>query len=130
VFSSGTEKNNHMRKHYLISGLFIAALACFTFSGCETTGTAASGSVAHLTVQRGPKIGERQVLAVMVDGARVGSIQTGQAYNGTLTPGQHTVSVSGSGPERGGSRTKTITAVAGQTYTLTATWQGKHLVLQ
>src|SRR5262245_50129069 len=121
-----------MRKYnYPICVLFILALACFAFSGCETTGTAGpSGSVAHLTVQRGPKIGDRQVLAVMVDGARVGSMQTGQAYNGTLTPGQHVISVSASGPERGGSRSKTIMAVAGQTYTLTATWQGKSLVLQ
>jgi hypothetical protein len=120
-----------MKKYsYLICGALIAALAYFTFSGCETTSTGPSGSAAHLTVQRGPKIGDRQVLAVMVDGARVGSIQTGQAYNGTLTPGQHTISVSASGPERGTPRTKTITAVAGQTYTLTATWQGKHLVLQ
>jgi len=121
-----------MRKYkYPICGLFILALACFAFSGCETTGTAGpSGSVAHLTVQRGPKIGDRQVLAVMVDGARVGSIQTGQAYNGTLTPGQHAISVSGSGPERSPSQPKTIMAEAGQTYTLTATWTGKRLVLQ
>jgi hypothetical protein len=119
-----------MKKYsYPICGLLIA-LACFTFSGCQTTSTGPSGSVAHLTVQRGPKIGDRQVLAVMVDGARVGSIQTGQAYNGTLSPGQHVISVTGSGPERGPSRTKTIMAEAGQTYTLTATWQGKHLVLQ
>src|SRR5215475_13495017 len=120
-----------MKKYnYPICGLFILALACFAFSGCETTGAGPSGSVAHLTVQRGPKIGQRQVLSVMVDGARVGSIQTGQAYNGTLTPGQHTISVTASGPERTSPGTKTITAVAGQTYNLTATWQGKHLVLQ
>jgi len=78
----------------------------------------------------GPKFGKLQQLAVMVDGARVGSVTEGHAYNGTLTPGQHTISVSGSGPERGTSPTKTITAQAGQTYTLTAVWQGKHLTLQ
>jgi len=120
-----------MKKYnYPICGLIIVALAYFTFSGCETTSTGPSGSVAHLTVQRGPKIGDRTVLAVMVDGARVGSIQKGAAYNGTLSPGQHVISVSASGPERGTAPQKTITAVAGQTYTLTATWQGKHLVLQ
>ena len=119
-----------MKKYsYPICGLLIA-LACFTFSGCQTTSTGASGSVAHLTIQRGPKIGDRQVLAVMVDGARVGSIQSGQAYNGTLTPGQHAISVSGSGPERSPSQPKTIMAEAGQTYTLTASWTGKRLVLQ
>ena len=120
-----------MRKYnYAICGLFILALAYFTFSGCQTTTTGSSGSMAHLTVQRGPKFGSRQVLSVMVDGARVASVTEGQAYNGTLTPGQHVISVSAIGPERFTPPTKTITAEAGQTYTLTATWQGKHLTLQ
>jgi hypothetical protein len=120
-----------MRKYsFSICGLLILALAYFTFSGCETTATGSSGSVAHLTVQRGPKFGRLQQLAVMVDGARVASVTEGQAYNGTLTPGQHVVSVSPSGPYRGTLPKKTITAEAGQTYTLTAAWQGKHLTLQ
>ena len=115
--------------NYYICGLLVA-LACFTFLGCETTTTGASSSMAHLTVQRGPKFGSRSILAVMVDGARVASVTEGQSYNGTLTPGQHVISVSASGPSRGAAPQKTITAVAGQTYTLTAVWQGKHLVLQ
>ena len=120
-----------MKKYnYPICGLLIVAVAYFLFSGCQTTTTGASGSVAHLTVQRGPKFGDRLVLAVMVDGTRVASVVTGQSYNGTLTPGQHVISVSSSGPERSAAPTKTIMAVAGQTYTLTATWQGKRLVLQ
>ena len=120
-----------MKKYnYPICGLLIVALAYFTFSGCETTSTASSGSMAHLTVQRGPKFGAKQALAVMVDGARVASVIEGQAYNGTLSPGQHVISVSPSGPYRGTLPTKTIMAEAGQTYTLTAVWQGKHLVLQ
>jgi hypothetical protein len=120
-----------MKKYnYPICGLFIVALAYFTFSGCQTTSTGPSGSVAHLTVQRGPKFGDRQVLAVMVDGTRVASVVTGQSYNGTLSPGKHVISVSASGPERYSAPTKTIMAEAGQTYTLTAVWQGKRLVLQ
>jgi hypothetical protein len=121
-----------MKKYnYPICSLLIVALAYFTFSGCQTTTTTGpSGSVAHLTVQRGPKFGSRQVLAVMVDGARVASVTEGQAYNGTLTPGQHVISISATGPERFTPPTKTIMAEAGQTYTLTAVWQGKHLVLQ
>ena len=120
-----------MKKYnYAICGLFMVALAYFTFSGCQTTTTGPSGSMAHLTVQRGPKFGAHQALAVMVDGARVDSVIEGHAYNGTLTPGQHVISVSASGPSRGTSPSKTITAVAGQTYTLTAVWQGKHLALQ
>ena len=115
--------------NYPICGLFIVALAYFTFSGCETTSTGPSASMAHLTVKRGPKFGSKQVLAVMVDGARVASVTEGQAYNGTLSPGQHVISVSPSGPHRGTLPKKTITAEAGHTYSFTATWQGKHLVL-
>ena len=119
-----------MRKYsYPICGLFIIALAYFTFSGCETTSTGPSGSTAHLTVQRGPKFGSKSVLTVMVDGARVASLTEGQAYNGNLSPGQHVISVSPSGPYRGTLPKKTITAEAGKSYSLTATWQGKHLVL-
>ena len=121
-----------MKKYnYPICSLLIVALAYFTFSGCQTTTTTgSSGSVAHLTVQRGPKFGARQALAVMVDGARVASVTEGHAYNGTLTPGQHVISVTATGPERFNAPTKTIMAEAGQTYTLTAVWQGKQLVLQ
>jgi len=119
-----------MKKYtYLICGLFIVTLAYFTFSGCQTTTTGPSGSMAHLTVQRGPKFGAKQLLAVMVDGARVASVTEGQAYNGTLYPGQHVISVSSSGPYRGTLPKKTIMAEAGRTYSFTATWQGKHLVL-
>ena len=85
--------------------------------------------MAHLTVQRGPKFGARQALAVMVDGARVALVTEGHAYNGTLTPGQHVISVSATGPERFTAPTKTIMAEAGHSYSFTATWQGKHLVL-
>jgi len=118
------------RYNYSMCSLLIVALAYFTFSGCQTTTTGPSGSVAHLTVQRGPKFGSRQALGVMVDGARVDSVTEGHAYNGTLSPGKHVISVSVSGPHRGTSPAKTIMAEAGQTYTLTAVWQGSHLVLQ
>jgi hypothetical protein len=119
-----------MKKYnYYICGLLVA-LACFTFLGCQTSTTGASSSTARLTIQRGPKFGDRAVLAVMVDGARVASVVTGRSYNGTLSPGQHVISVSASGPSRGASPKKTIMAEAGQTYSFTATWQGKHLVLQ
>jgi hypothetical protein len=118
-----------MKKYnYHICGLLIA-LACFTFSGCETTNTGPSGSMAHLTIQRGPKFGDRLVLGVIIDGARVASVVKGQSYNGTLTPGQHVISLSVSGPDRSVQSTKTVTAQAGQTYSFTATWNGTRLVL-
>jgi hypothetical protein len=120
-----------MKKYnFPICSLLIVALAYFTFSGCQTTSTGPSGSTAHLTVKRGGKFGTKSVLAVLVDGARVASLPVGQAYNGSLPPGQHVISVSVSGPYRGTPPQKTITAEAGQTYSFTATWQGKRLVLQ
>ena len=120
-----------MKKYnYPICGLLIVALAYFTFSGCQTTSTGPSGSTAHLTVQRGSKFGTKSVLAVMVDGARVASLTEGQAYNGALSPGKHVISVSVSGPSRFASPTKTVMAEAGQTYTFTATREGKQLQLQ
>ena len=131
VLHPGTEIIGRMKKYiYPTWSLLILALAYFTFSGCQTTATSGpSGSMAHLTVQRGPKFGAKQLLAVMVDGARVASVTEGQAYNGTLSPGQHVISVSSSGPYRGTLPKKTIMAEAGHTYSFTATWQGKHLVL-
>jgi hypothetical protein len=117
------------RYKYPICSLLIVALAYFTFSGCETTNTGPSSSMAHLTVQRGPKFGAKQVLAVMVDGARVASVTEGQAYNGALSPGQHVISVSPSGSYRGTLPKKTIMAEAGHSYSFTATWQGTHLIL-
>src|SRR5262249_57167150 len=108
-----------MKKYnYPICGLLIVALAYFAFSGCQTTNTGPSGSMARLTVQRGPKFGARQALTVMVDGARVASVTEGQAYNGTLSPGQHVISVSPICPYRGTLPEKTITAQAGRTHTL------------
>ena len=115
--------------NYYICGLLVT-LACFTFLGCQTTSTGPSGSTAHLTVQRGSKFGTKSVLAVMVDGARVASLTEGQAYNGALAPGKHVISVSVSGPSRFTSPTKTVNATAGQTYSFTAAWHGKHLVLE
>src|SRR5262249_28507459 len=117
-----------MKKYnYPICGVLIVALAYFTFSGCQTTSTGPSGSTAHLTVQRGPKFGSRSILAVQVDGARVASLTEGQAYNGSLSPGQHVISVSASGPSRGTSPQKTITAAAGGNYKPTAPWRGEHI---
>ena len=46
-----------------------------------------------------------------------------------LSPGQHVISVSVTGPTRFANPTKTVMAEKGQTYSFTATWQGKHLVL-
>jgi len=120
--------------------LLIAALACAGLSGCETSGTAAPGTTAsvaaqagqgaQLVIQRAANMGSGLFLDVKVDGVRVGSVGEGQTYRGSLSPGQHTVSVQLRPNELNLPWTKkTLTVVKGQTYTLTAMWQGQTVVL-
>jgi hypothetical protein len=121
--------------------LLIGALACAGFSGCETTSTAAPGAsasvaapagqgAAQLVIRRAPNMGTGLFLDVTIDGARVGALAPGQTYRGALSPGQHTVAVLlrpnqlNLPPTR-----KTFTVAKGQTYRLTASWQGQTVVL-
>ena len=144
---------SYLRKclHEIISGmkkfnyncyvLLIAALACAVLSGCETSGTAAPGATAsvaapagqgaaRLVIRRAPNMGTGLFLDVSIDGARVGALAMGETYRGPLSPGQHTVSVLlrpnqlNLPPAR-----KTFTVAKGQTYRLTAAWQGQTVVL-
>jgi len=69
-------------------------------------------------------------LDIDVDGASMGSIGPGETYRGSLSPGQHTVSVVLRPNQLNLPRTKkTFTVAKGQTYTLTAMWQGQTVVL-
>jgi len=128
------------KQNYLSCGLLIAALACFIFSGCQTTSTGASGSTApmaapsknaaHLTIERAANFGSDLSLNVSIDGAQVGSLVEGRSYNGTLSPGQHVISLTVT-PTRGRPpTTKRLTVQAGQTYSFTAMWSGQRLVLR
>ncbi len=119
--------------NYHIGGFLIIALASFAFSGCETSNTgmaAPSGHAAHMTIRRAANFGSRLTLNVSIDGARVAALVTGRSYNGTLSPGQHVISLTVT-PNRGrfGTTTKSLTVHAGQTYSFTAVWSGHHLVL-
>ena len=134
---SGMKKFNY---HYCV--LLIAALACAGLSGCETSGTAAPGATAsvaapasqggaQLVIRRSPNLGTGLFLDIKIDGVSMGSVGYGQTYRGPLSPGQHTVSVIVRPNMLFLSPTKkTLTAVKGQTYTLTAMWQGQTLVLR
>jgi hypothetical protein len=122
--------------------LLIAALACAGFSGCETSGTAAPGTTAsvaaqasqggaQLVIRRSPNMGTGLFVDIKIDGARVGSIGYGETYRGPVSPGQHTLSVIVRPNQMFLSPTqKRFTVAKGQTYTLTAMWQGQTLVLQ
>jgi len=121
--------------------LVIAALACAGLSGCETSGTAAPGTTAsvaapatqggaQLVIRRAPNMGTGLFLDVTIDGARVGALSMGETYRGPLSPGQHVISVI-LRPNQLNLRPtkKTLTAVKGHTYDLTAMWQGQTVVL-
>ena len=121
--------------------LLIATLACAGFSGCETSGTAAPGATAsvaapagqgaaQLVIRRSPNLGAGLFLDIKIDGGRVGSIGYGETYRGPMSPGQHTLSVIVRPNQLFLSPTqKSFTVAKGQTYTLTAMWQGQTLVL-
>jgi hypothetical protein len=122
--------------------LVIAALACAGLSGCETSGTAAPGATASVTapagqnaaqliIRRAPNMGTGLFLDVSIDGANVGALSTGETYRGTLSPGQHVISVLLRPNQLNLPPTKkTLAVVKGQTYTLTAMWQGQTVVLR
>ena len=129
------------KQNYLSCGLLIVALACFTFSACQTTSTGASGSTAsmaapsknagRLTIDRAANFGSDLSLNVSIDGAQVASLVEGRSYNGNLSPGQHVISLTVT-PNRGefGATTKRLMVEAGQTYSFTAMWKGQRLVLR
>jgi hypothetical protein len=122
--------------------LLIAALTCVGLSGCETSGTATPGATAsvaspagqgaaQLIIRRSPNMGTGLFLDVSIDGARVGALSMGETYRGALSPGKHEISVILRPNQLNLPPTKkTLTVVKGQTYTLTAMWQGETVVLR
>jgi hypothetical protein len=121
--------------------LLIGALACAGLSGCETSGTAAPGATAsvaapagqgaaQLIIRRAPNMGTGLFLDVSIDGTGVGALSMGETYRGSLSPGQHVVSVILRPNQLNLPPTqKRLTVVKGQTYRLTAMWQGETVVL-
>jgi hypothetical protein len=92
---------------------------------------ASSGKNAgRLIIQRVANLGTAEVLYVSIDGRQVAALPRGQTYSGSLSPGQHVVSVLAM-PNALNLRPtqKPLTVQAGQTYSLTAMWQGNRLVL-
>ena len=126
-------------------GLLIVALACTTLSGCETSGTGASSTASasadsmpassgknagRLIIQRAANLGTALVLNVSIDGKQVAALPRGQTYSGSISPGQHVVSVLLVPNQLNLPPTKKRLSVqAGQTYSFTAMWQGDTVVL-
>lgn len=129
-----------MKKHlYPACGLLIIALACASFSGCETSSTASSTSAAtaaapnmdggQLVIFRAANLGE--TLFVTIDGVKKGQVRQGDTFKGALSPGQHVVSVILMPNELNLPPTvKKLTVEKGKTYAFTAMWEGDTLVLR
>jgi hypothetical protein len=121
--------------------LLITALVCAGLAGCETSGTTAPGTTAsaagsasqdasQLIIRRAANLGSGLFLDITINGVRVGSLSVGRTYRGSLAPGQHVVSVLLVPNQLNLPPTKkTLTVVKGQTYDLTAMWQGNVVVL-
>jgi len=136
---SNKKRFNYQAYAFLITAL---ALTCAALSGCEMSGTAAPGATtsvagpasqnaARLIIRRAANMGTGLFLDIDIDGASVGSTGVGEIYRGSLSPGQHVISVVMRPNRLNLPRTqKTLTVEKGQTYTLTAMWQGNTVVLR
>ena len=137
--SSGVKRLSHSA-----CALFVMALVCASFPGCETpaTGraelsseTTASTSApvnedaGRLIIHRSPDL--KEALLLSIDGTRVSTVRMGDSYNAPLSPGEHIVSAILEPNELNLQPTqKRLIVAKGQTYTFTAMWQGETLVLR
>jgi len=123
-----------MKKYCSIIYIFSLACACLIAVGCATqpgAATAPPPNAGHLIITRVANFGSNLSLVVSVDGKDVGSFSEGRNYDGYLPAGQHVLTVRVD-PNPGGTRPrrKTLTVIAGQTYSYTAAWSGGNLVLE
>src|SRR5438034_2457968 len=122
-----------MKKYSSITYIVSLAFAGLIFTGCASqpgAATAPPPNAGHLIVTRVANFGADLSLVVSVDGKDVGSFSEGRNYDGYLPAGQHVLTVRVD-PNPGGTRPrrKTLTVIAGQTYSYTAAWSGGNLVL-
>jgi hypothetical protein len=120
-----------MKRYGSIINVLTLAVACLVTAGCTTqTATAPPPNSGHVLIYRVANFGTDLSLVVSVDGKDVGSFTEGRNYSGYLPAGQHRLTVrvdpnrTGAGPGR-----KTLTVIAGQTYSYTAAWSGANLKL-
>jgi len=124
-----------MRKRISCSYILVVALMCVAVVGCQsgnTTGSATTASTSsdsgHLIIHRTANLAE--TLIVSIDGAKVSELGVGDSYSGSLSPGQHTLSVILEPNQLNLKPTvKHLTVGKGQTFTFTAAWKAEKLVL-
>src|SRR2546429_9739693 len=89
-----------------------------------------SKNAGRLIIQRVADLGTVEVLNISIDGKQVATLPRGQTYSGSLSPGQHVVSVLAIPnalhllPTQ-----KRLSVQAGQTFNFTSMWKGQRLVL-
>jgi hypothetical protein len=121
-----------MKRYSSIIHILSLVCACL-IAGCATqpgAATAPPPNSGHLIVTRVANFGSDLSLVLSIDGKDVGSFTEGRNYDGYLPAGQHVI-VARVDPFQAGKRPgrKTITVIAGQTYSYTAAWSGGNLVL-
>src|ERR1700730_11788684 len=101
------------------------------FAAGKPAEKAASGGDAKLVITRRASLGSGSAISVLVDGEKVGTVQSGNRYNGTVSAGKHTLSVRFE-PVSGGDKPATVelNVVAGQTYSFSATIKSGAIALQ
>ena len=111
----------------------VLALTCFLcvvgYAGASTRATSSvtsdAGS-ARFIVHRIPTMGKFVIVQIYVDNVAVGSVGYGGSYEGSLTPGRHFLSALATPRPKSGQRPSTTVDVrSGQTYTFTATGDGR-----
>ena len=118
-----------MKNKKSIIHLIELACACLILLGPGLT-FAGEKSGGHIIVARVANFGTDLSLSVSVDGSEVANLSEGQNYDGYLSPGKHVISAVVS-PNREDSHpgNATINVKQGETYSLTAVWQGEDLAL-
>jgi hypothetical protein len=90
-----------------------------------------TGGDAQLVITRSPRLGTGTAITVLVDGKKVGTVQSGNRYGGSISAGKHTLSVRlepVSSADKPASLE--INVVAGQTYSYSATIKSGAIALQ
>jgi hypothetical protein len=119
------------RTNYLLS----LASACLLLAGCATNQTtsamsAQSSQGGHLIVHRVANFGTDLFLTLSVDSAQIADLGEGRIYDGYLPPGRHVLSaVVNPNPSAVAPFKTTLTIQKGSTYSFTAIWRGRNMVL-
>jgi hypothetical protein len=91
-----------------------------------TSGAPSDAGSARFIVRRLPTMGKFVIVQIYVDDVMVGSIGYGGSYHGSLKPGHHVLSALATPRPKWGRRPPTTVDVrGGQTYTFTATGDGR-----